>query len=550
MKKFFVPLAILLLVALVISGCGTAATTTVSPTATTATVKPTATTTAPITTTSVKPTVTAPPITTSATPSKYGGTLRFATNSVPGTPIGWMQETIGGSTVTMQLVMDFLLHERVDGTLDPNLAESYEVNPDPKAPSVTFKLRKGVKYGDGSDFNAQTVKWCLETTGKGPANAGQAAFWKSFDVIDDYTLKVNFTTWQNRLIRGFADASTYLYSKEAFDKNGLEWIRWHMVGPGPFKQADFQRDVVTKTVKNEFYWDKGKPYLDGVDLIYVLDELTRVALFKSRGADIMDTAGNGRIANELKADGAQIISKVGGVTLLAPDSANADSPWSNLKVRMAAEYAIDKEALVGAFGYGYWQSAYQLPSPSTKAYDPAFTGRKFDLAKAKQLLTEAGYPSGFKTTLIVQTGGNSNIPLTIQANLAKVNIQAAIEFQDAAKYTATAQSVWKNGIILNTLIEWPNYNNGFNFYFGTTSPWFKATKKPDGWSDAFTATMTAPTADVALMRKAANLLYDDATVITINYGANIWAAQPNVRDVGYEKRSSIYWNNQETWFAK
>jgi ABC-type transport system substrate-binding protein len=91
------------------------------------------------------------------TSSKYGGILNFATNAVPGTPIGWMQETIGGSTVTMQLVMDFLLHERVDGTLDPNLAESYEVNPDPKAPSVTFKLRRGVKYSDGSDFSTQLL---------------------------------------------------------------------------------------------------------------------------------------------------------------------------------------------------------------------------------------------------------------------------------------------------------------------------------------------------------------------------------------------------------
>jgi len=462
-----------------------------------------------------------------------------------------MQETAGGSTVTMQLALDFLLHEQIDGTLTPNLAVSYNVSADPKAPSITFYLRKGVKFSDGSDFNAQVVKWDLETTGKGPPNAGQAAFWKSFDVIDDYTLRVNFTSFQNRLVRGFADASTYLYSKDAYDKNGLEWMRWHMVGPGAFKQVDFQRDVVTKTERNPLYWETGKPYLDGVNLIYVLDELTRLALFKSGGADVIDLAGNGRVAADLKNSGYQIIKKQGGITILVPDSATADSPWANLKVRQAVEYAIDKEALANTFGYGYWQAAYQLPSPVSKAYDPAFAGRKYDLAKAKQLLADAGYPNGFKTTLIAQTGAiNPDIPVTIQSFLSKIGITAGIDFQDAAKYTATIQGTWNNGLILNTLLEWPNPNQQLNFYFGTTSPFFKSAKKPAGWSDAFTATLTSASQDVALERKAINLLYDDNTFISLYYGASMYGAQNNVRDTGLDTRSSIYWNMADTWLAK
>ena len=80
-----------------------------------------------------------------------------------------MQETLGASTVTMQLCLDFLLHERMDGTLDPNIAESWDL--DPKVPSVVFHIRKGVKYADGSDLTAQTVKWDLETNAKGPQNS-------------------------------------------------------------------------------------------------------------------------------------------------------------------------------------------------------------------------------------------------------------------------------------------------------------------------------------------------------------------------------------------
>jgi len=94
-----------------------------------------------------------------------------------------------------------------------------------------------------------------------------------------------------------------------------------------------------------------------------------------------------------------------------PDSANADSPWSNIKVRQAAEYAIDKIAIARALGYGFKTEAYQLPSPSNPAYNPNLTGKRlYDLAKAKALLAEAGYPNGFKTKIIAQTGGNLDIP--------------------------------------------------------------------------------------------------------------------------------------------
>jgi peptide/nickel transport system substrate-binding protein len=548
MKKLLVSLTILLVLAFIITGCGTSTPTPTTPAATqSTTAAPPATTLA--TSTAATGAATKPPVTPAA--NKTGGILRFVSTASPGTPIGWMQETAGASTVTMQLCLDTLLHEQLDGTLVPNLASSYDLNTDPNSPSLVFHLRQGIKFSDGSDFNAEAVKWDLETTGKGPPNAGQAAYWKSFEVLDDYTLRVNFTSWQNRLLRSFADASTYLYSPTAYEQNGLDWIRWHMVGPGPFKQVDFQRDVVTKTVRNEYYWEQGKPYLDGVNLLYVLDEMTRLALFKSGGADVMDLAGNARIASDLKASGYQIISKQGGVTVLVPDSSNADSPWSNPMVRQAAEYAIDKDAIAKTFGYGYWQAAYQLPSPSTTAYDPNFAGRKYDAAKAKQLLVDAGYPGGFKTKIIAQTGAtNPDIPLAIQAYLAKVGIQADLEYQDAAKYTGTIQGTWNNGLVLNTFLEWPNYNNGFNFYFGPTSPFFKSLQKPDGWSDAFKATLTSPAPDVTLMRKCVNLLYDNSSVVALYYGASIYAATQNVRDTGLDTRSSIYWNKQDTWLSK
>ena len=288
------------------------------------------------------------------------------------------------------------------------------MNTDPAAPSVTFKLRQGVKFHDGSDFNAEAVKWAFDQAKTG-VNVSSTRPWKSFEVLDNYTLKINFTEWQNYLMRSFGALTTLIVSPTAYQKNGLEWMRTHMVGTGPFMQTDYQRDVTLKTTKFKDYWGTGKPYLDGVEINYVADQLTRMALFKTGGGDVMAVIPQD--GADLKAAGYPILNAPGGVQMLIPDSLNADSPWSNSKVRMAAEYAIDKESLNNAFGYGFTQTAYQISPPSNKAYIANLQGRKYDLAKAKQLMADAGYPNGFKSTLIGTMASQKDTLITIQAML-------------------------------------------------------------------------------------------------------------------------------------
>jgi peptide/nickel transport system substrate-binding protein len=205
-------------------------------------------------------------------------------------------------------------------------------------------------------------------------------------------------------------------------------------------------------VRNPNYWEKGKPYLDGFKYFFVGDELTRVALFKSGGAEVLNTNGNGRIGNALKDAGYNIVTQLLGPNMLVPDSANPDSPWSNLKVRQAAEYAIDKESIATTFGAGWWRAVYQFSNPSSKAYDSTIAPRKYDVAKAKQLLTEAGYPNGFKTSLIAAPLQlNRDVVLAIQAQLAKVGIQADTQFPESAKWSEISTNTWKNAILYTSV---------------------------------------------------------------------------------------------------
>ena len=88
---------------------------------------------------------------------------------------------------------------------------------------ITFSLRKGVKFHDQSDFNASVAKWNLDNF----IDAKMQANWASVDVIDDYTIRVNFTRWQNTLLSTFVEPlfPAFMVSKTAFDKNGIDWMR-------------------------------------------------------------------------------------------------------------------------------------------------------------------------------------------------------------------------------------------------------------------------------------------------------------------------------------
>jgi peptide/nickel transport system substrate-binding protein len=562
MKKVIIVSVILLIFVLVITGCSSNATSTPATTkpvvSTTAPTQP-AGTTAVVPGTATKPAATTAPAsgatTTAAVPQptsagkqKYGGTLIDIEASGPGTPFGWPPDLAGGAGISGQIGMDQLIHEDRLGNITPNLATSFDVVSDPKNASITFHLRKGVKFHDGTDFNAQALKWNFDKIKLG-VNSSVTAVWKSWEVVDDYTFKVSFVTWQNTHIRNFTGISTTFVSPTAFDKNGIDWMRWNMVGTGAFQQKKYVNDVTLEATKFADYWDKGKPYLDQVNLLYVTDQLTRLALFKSGGGHVMGVAP--KDAADLKNSGYTINAYPAAAYVLVPDSVNATSPWANQKVRMAAEYAIDREAMSRAFGYGYQPAAYQLAPLGNKAIVSTITGRKYDTAKAKQLLTEAGFPNGFKTTIITSSTLDRDGATAIQAYFSAVGIQATIDFVEAARLNAVLTGTW-TGILYHQLRPFPNFNADLALEFGSPqTTFYKSMKKPDGWQAILDATMTSTEQDAKLMQAASQALYDDCTAIPIYYYSSLYATQNYVRDTGRgEMGSATQFKPYEAWLDK
>lgn len=551
-------LSLLLVGTILLSACGggEATTTTAAPSTQTSVTQPAGSSTSQATPGTAAPATSAPPgpegtgstATTAALTPKLGGTLRIA-SSPQGANLGWPPTRTGGGP-NIQFYYETLLHGDEKGNLYPWLAESFKVADDLK--SITFTVRQGVKFHDGSDLTAEVVKWNLDQY------AMMKPQWASVEVVDPNTVRVNFKMWDSTLPSSFGDAEPALYmvSKAAYDKNGQDWIYTHPVGTGPFEVTSYTPDTSMKLLKNPDYWatdENGNksPYLDEVDYIYVADPVTQQMMAKAGEIDMVDFLGPGKQAADFRAIGWRTDVVFDANEIWVPDSAHADSPWSNQKVREAAEYAVDRVTIAEKFGYGDLEAPYQVPPRSSTAYDPNFPlARKYDPGKAKQLLAEAGYPNGFKTKLIAWPAANRDIVMAEQQYLAQVGIDAELEFPDFGKWNTY---VGPQGSWHNALLEAPCPAQGTTgigvltfalFLFGEN--W----QKPPELMQAIGAASSAPTLDVSLIRAATDVLTKNALLIPVwEIGSGRVEQQYVVADYGH-RGLPIFYNIERAWLNK
>jgi peptide/nickel transport system substrate-binding protein len=530
-KKGFITLAILLLVSIIFASCASpAATTSPAPTATapaTTPAKTTPATTTPSTTSS--PTTSPGPTTPAGVTPKYGGTLRIIYDAPPSGSIGYPQELVGDASFAPQLVIEPLIRENNKGEWTPWLAESYKLADDHS--SMTIKLRKGIKFHDGSDFNAEVAQWNMNNS----IAAMQAPYWTSVDIVDDYTVRVNLSQWQNTM-----QFSTWMISKAAFDKNGLDWVRQHPVGTGPFKFVEYQKDTSFTAVRNPDYWRKDAngnqlPYLDEVKILFIADPVTEESAMQAGEADMLVIKHGSKVASDLASTGLMVKSAAIDTTVLFGDTINPDSPWANQKVREAIGYAIDREAIAIGMGYGFWKPAYQIPGSADLPWVADFPlARKYDVEKAKQLLTEAGYPDGFTTSIVACPFSlNRDIPVAVQGYLDKIGIKAEVLYPDAGKFTMDYMlGNWHNALVYEPIAGFPNYMLIFSILFNPITNWHPSWERTPEWLEVYNAALNAPAPDVGLMRAATDLLTKNALMTPVNEGGRGWVYQSYVMDAG------------------
>jgi len=460
-------------------------------------------------------------------------------------PMGWPPLATGDAALYQQLVLEPLLWEDKTGAFKGCLAESWTIAPD--GTSVTFKLRKGVKFSDGSDFNAQAVKFNFDANIA--AKKSNTVNWKSVDVVDDNTVRINLIKWGNNLLETFVGGgANAIASQAAYQKNGEEWMSQNMVGTGPFTQVSIVRDTKVVYKKNPNYWQAGLPYLDGVEYNCIADPMTAQVALKA-GTLMGQAASVDQKLKELVDLGFGYKIANSGVAAFFPDSKNTSSTLANQKVREAVEYAIDKEGLVKAQSYGFYKSLDQFAPRVSTAYDPTIPGRKYDVAKAKQLLTEAGYPNGVTVNMII-TVDNKEQLVAIQAMLENAGIHATTEFVDTGKFVNYSMTGW-NGYYYSSPGGTSNWLSTIQSICDPNSGQSVSLDRPQEFINLFYAAQQSFEKDPVKEKAVVRYMYEHAMCIPFSEKARAWVFQSYVKGGDFmDYAGTGTWSSFNVWLDK
>jgi len=368
---------------------------------------------------------------------------------------------------------DTLLAPTRDGLgVQPGLATAWQTSADGKA--VTLTLRSGVKFADGSPLLASDVVWSLDRARDPKAGAWSGSL-ASIDRIDAAGDAVTLTLKNPdpTIIPALATFNAAILPQKLFEaapgataEDKAKAFAEHPIGTGPFVMASWQRGVSMTLRRNPYYWKqaedgKALPYLDELVFQVIPDDATRLLKLKAGEIDGTEFVPYTRV-KELQADPALRMelwpsTRVAYLTMYCGPTFKdgKPNPLANAKVRQALNYAVNKDAVIGitTLGLGKPMRSYL---PSTTPLFHAQDLYKYDPAKARALLSEAGFPNGFETSILSLSGNadEANNLAIVQQMWGQVGVKLRIEQVDNATRTARYRaedfamrtSAWTNDI--------------------------------------------------------------------------------------------------------
>jgi len=407
----------------------------------------------------------------------------------------------------------------------PGLAEKWEQSKD--GLTWTFFLRKGVKFHDGTSFNAGAVKVFIERM-IGPEKPSRAAlytpFVKSVEVVNDSTLKINLIAPFAFFANNLAHSASGIISPTALKTLGKDIAR-KAVGTGPFKFVEWVHGDHLTMVRNDDYWG-GKPYLEKIIVKMVKEDSARVMMLQSGDAHLIVRIPSEDIPR-LEKEKALKLDTTETLRVLYIGINCAKKPFTDIRVRQALNYAVDKEAIVKSIYQGRALVSQGIVAPLTTGYFPV-PGYSYDPGKAKKLLAEAGFPNGFKAKLWSPQGRypkDFEMAQAVQQQLKKVGVDCTLDTMEWAAYLAATRKPPQETQAELFLLGWAPSSaeaRWILFPLFATEQWvpqgnnrvFYANKEFDGLVDKFTRATTKAEMDKNL-KAAQELLSKEAPTINI-----------------------------------
>lgn len=353
--------------------------------------------------------------------------LDFATMDVQNTP----------SIVTKSiyyLVYNTLVERDVEtNEIIPALAESWD---QVSSTEITFKLRQGVKFHDGSDFTSADVKFTYE---KAKASAGSSAKVSSIESIetpDEYTVTLKLNKANMDILDQLTDTSLSILSKTAFETLGEE--KGIQQGTGPYKYVEWNQGSYLDLTANENYWG-GVPATPNLRVKYVSETASRLIAVETGELDFCQDPPSSELANIAASDKMDLLTYPGATVAFLALNVN-EAPLDNPDVRHAIAYALNRQDIIDGAYLGNATPLNNIMHPSNAFYSE-IDAIEYNPDKAIELLKKAGYEDGLELTLATNTTAESQAAATIiQALLAQVNINVKIDLLENATMTTTMSS--------------------------------------------------------------------------------------------------------------
>jgi peptide/nickel transport system substrate-binding protein len=331
------------------------------------------------------------------TPVSAQGTLRVALPSNVNT-LDPAKTKIGEEYIINFLVYSGLTELDPTGKPKPDLAESWTASEDQK--TWTFKLRQGVKFHDGREFDSEDAK---ATFARIMDRATGSTARVNFDIVSSIETPDKYTIVFNLKIpySGFADILGDRQTR-IVPKDKLDTIANMPVGTGPFQLVEFKPGDRIELKKNANYYVSGTPKLDGIVFRIMPETAARIAAVDTGQVDLVWDLPP-EVIDQFKGNTKVVVDSVPTSTWDGLIMNASQKPFDDVRVRRAVSLAIDKKAMVELSLFGYGTPTHTMIPPSSPFFNDKIA-IKTDIPQAKKLLAEAGFPDGFSTILYVPSG--------------------------------------------------------------------------------------------------------------------------------------------------
>ncbi|HWR43545.1 ABC transporter substrate-binding protein [Sporomusa sp.] len=448
----------------------------------------------------------------------------------------------GESAKIMTQIFEGLVRYKPGNTeLQPLLATEWTTSQDGK--EVTFKLRQGVKFHDGTPFNAQAVKFSIER--QLPPNVKEDMPYASFtfdgvkkvEVIDDYTVKIVLEKPSAPFLANMAMAlAAPIVSPEAVKKHGDKFIE-NPVGTGPYKFVKWDKGQQIELTAFDGYWGT-KPKMPKVVYKFTKENSVRASDLMTGATDIMDGVDTNDIKT-LESKGMTVI-KSPGMNINYMGFFTYKKPFDNLDLRKAISMAINRQQLVEFL----YQGQAKLPNSPLPDFIPGYSKDvkpyEYNVEEAKKMLAKAGYPNGFEFTCITYSNPRPYNPVNgeklaaaVQADLAKIGVKMNIKSYPWKEY----KQFLFNGEGDAYFYGWIGDNgDADNFLMLLETAQIKGSLNASKYSnpkmDALLEqgrTTLDPAKRAAIYAEAQKLAVEDAPWVLISHSLDMAAHRPNIK---------------------